>query len=97
MPHSSSVTEMNTPTSTSPQGRFWLNSPLIIVDIKVACGAGSDEDWRREIAFWKDAGVTHVTAHTTYTSDHHKRISGHSAADHLAAITRYREAVADLL
>ena len=44
MPHSSSVTEMNTPTSTSPHGRFWLSRPRMIVDISVACGAGSDSD-----------------------------------------------------
>ena len=59
--------------------------------------AGDEADWRREIAFWKAAGVTHLTAHTTYTSNHHKRIAGRSAAEHLAAITRYRQAVADLL
>jgi hypothetical protein len=47
--------------------------------------------------FWKEAGVTHVTTHTTYTSAHHTRTAGHSAADHLTAIIRYREAVADLL
>ena len=58
--------------------------------------AGSEDDWRREFAFWKQAGVTHITAHTTYVSGHHKRIDGHSAAEHLAAITRYRAAVADL-
>ena len=34
-------TEMNTPTSTRPHGRFWLSSPLMIVAISVACGAGS--------------------------------------------------------
>src|SRR4029453_13497264 len=44
MPHSSRVIEMKTPTRTSPQGRFWLRSPLMIVDIKVACGAASDCD-----------------------------------------------------
>src|ERR1051325_11350980 len=44
IPHYSSVTEMNTPTRTRPQGRFWLRSPLMIVAIKVACGAGSDGD-----------------------------------------------------
>jgi hypothetical protein len=38
-----------------------------------------------------------VTAHTTYASNHHKRITGRSAADHLTAITRYKEAVSDLL
>jgi hypothetical protein len=50
-----------------------------------------------EIAFWKQAGVTHVTAHTTYVSGHHKRTDGRSATEHLAMITRYRAAVADLL
>jgi probable F420-dependent oxidoreductase len=59
--------------------------------------AGEEAEWRREAEFWKKAGVTHLTAHTTYTSDHHRRIAGHGAAAHLAAITRYRAAVADLL
>ena len=67
------------------------------IEVWVSPGAGSEDDWCREIAFWKAAGVTHVTAHTTYTSNHHARIAGSSAADHLAAITRYRAAVADLL
>jgi probable F420-dependent oxidoreductase len=67
------------------------------LEVWVSPGVGSEEDWRREIAFWKAAGVTHVTAHTTYVSDHHRRIVGRSAAEHLAAITRYRAAVADLL
>ncbi len=58
---------------------------------------GSEDDWRREFQFWKQAGVTHVAAHTTYTSNHHKRIDGRSADAHLAAITRYRAAVADLV
>ena len=64
------------------------------------CGrhsAGPEDDWRREFEFWKQAGVTHVTAHTTYVSGHHKRIDGRSAAEHLAAITRYQAAVADLM
>ncbi len=67
------------------------------IEVWVSPGAGTPEDWRREIAFWKAAGVTHLTAHTTYASNHHKRIAGHSAAEHLSAIARYREAVADLL
>lgn len=58
---------------------------------------GSEDDWRREFQFWKQAGVTHVAAHTTYTSNHHKRIDGRTAEAHLAAITRYRAVVADLL
>jgi Luciferase-like monooxygenase len=67
------------------------------LEVWVSPGIGGPEDWRREIMFWKAAGVTHLTAHTTYASNHHKRIAGRSAAEHLAAITRYREAVADLL
>ena len=67
------------------------------IEVWVSPGIGDEDDWRREIAFWKEAGVSHVTAHTTYVSGHHKRIGGRTAADHLAAITRYRAAVADLL
>src|SRR5271170_5750378 len=67
------------------------------IEVWVSLGAGGPEDWRREITFWKTAGVTHVTAHTTYASNHHKRIAGRTAAEHLAAITRFRETVADLL
>src|SRR6201987_103306 len=67
------------------------------IEVWASLGAGNEDDWRREFQFWKQAGVTHVTAHTTYTSNHHKRIDGRSAEAHLAAITRYRAAVADLL
>jgi probable F420-dependent oxidoreductase len=67
------------------------------LEVSISPGAGTEDDWRREIAFWKDAGVTHVTARTTYVSAHHKRIDGRSAADHFAAITKFRSAVADLL
>lgn len=67
------------------------------LEVWVSPGVGSEADWRREIAFWKKAGVTHVNAHTSYVSAHHKRIAGTSAAQHLDAITRYRAAVADLL
>ena len=67
------------------------------LEVWVSPGIGKAEDWRREISFWKKAGVTHVNAHTSYVSAHHKRIAGKSYADHLDAITRYRAAVADLL
>ena len=67
------------------------------LEIWLSPGAGDEADWRREIAFWKQAGVTHATVHTTYVSAHHKRIDGRGPAEHLAAITRYRAAVADLL
>ena len=67
------------------------------LEVWVSPGKGTEEDWRKEFTFWKKAGVTHVTCHTTYVSNHHKRIAGKSYADHLDAITRYRAAVADLL
>jgi probable F420-dependent oxidoreductase len=67
------------------------------IEVWVSPGIGNEDDWRREVAFWKRAGVTHVTAHTTYGSKHHKRIAGRGAADHLTAITRFRNAVQELL
>ena len=67
------------------------------IEVWTSPGAGDEDDWRAEVAFWRAAGVTHVTAHTTYVSDHHARIDGRSPAVHLAAITRYHAAVADLL
>ncbi len=67
------------------------------IEVWASPGAGAAADWRREVAFWKQAGVTHLTAHTTYESEHHTRIAGRGAAAHLDAITRYRDAVADLL
>lgn len=69
------------------------------VGLEVWLSLGSDDEqaWHREFAFWKNAGVTHVTAHTTFAMNHHKRIAGHTAADHLAAITRFKQVVADLI
>lgn len=67
------------------------------LEVWVSPGAGTEADWRREISFWKAAGVTHVTAHTTYISEHRRRVSGRRAQDHLAALIRYHAAVADLL
>src|SRR5258708_11042333 len=67
------------------------------LEVWVSPGKGAPDDWRKEFTFWKKAGVTHVTCHTTYVSGHHKRIAGKTYAEHLDAITRYRAAVADLL
>jgi hypothetical protein len=41
--------------------------------------------------------VTHVTAHTTYATGHHKRIAGTTAAEHLSAIRGFQDVVKDLL
>jgi probable F420-dependent oxidoreductase len=67
------------------------------LEVWLSLGSGDEAAWHRDFAFWKKAGVTHVTAHTTYASGHHERIAGHTAQDHLAAITRFKEVVADLL
>lgn len=67
------------------------------IEVWVSPGVGNADDWRRDIAFFKQAGVTHVTAHTTFINNHHRRIAGTGFYDHLAAITAYREAVVDLL
>jgi probable F420-dependent oxidoreductase len=81
-------------TMTRAAGR---NPAAMGLEVWVSPGIGTEDDWRREIGFWKKAGVTHVNAHTSYVSAHHKRIAGKSYGDHLAAISRYRTAVADLL
>lgn len=67
------------------------------LEVWVSPGKGTEEDWRKEISFWKQAGVTHATVHTNYVSAHHQRITGTNVADHMAAITHYRAVVADLL
>jgi probable F420-dependent oxidoreductase len=67
------------------------------LEVWQSLGSGDEAAWRRDALFWKQAGVTHLTAHTTYASGHHKRIDGRTAADHLAAITRYKDVVADLV
>ena len=60
-------------------------------------GKGTPDDWRKEVAFWKKAGVSYVLAHTTFTSAIHERIKGKTYDDHLKAVTAYHEAVKDLL
>ena len=59
--------------------------------------AGEEDDWRREVQFWKNAGVTHVTLHNTFRAYHHKRIAGRRLSEHLDAMQRCHNAVADLL
>ena len=62
----------------------------------ITLGAGSPDDWRGEFAFWKNAGITHITAHTTYAAGRHKRIEGRTVADHITAARSFMEAVKDL-
>jgi probable F420-dependent oxidoreductase len=67
------------------------------IEVWISLGSGTKDDWRKEVTFWKNAGVTHVTAHTTYATGHHRRIAGTTAAEHLAAVKGFQDAVKDLL
>ena len=67
------------------------------IEVWVAMGSGSEADWAEEARFWKAAGASHLCLTTTFKRRHHRRISGHTMADHLAALRRYRTAVADRL
>jgi probable F420-dependent oxidoreductase len=67
------------------------------IEVWTSCGQGTEADWRREAAFWKQAGASHICLTTTFNRRHHTRIAGHTIADHLAAMKRYREAVADVI
>ena len=67
------------------------------IEVWTSCGAGGPADWRRDAAFWKQAGATHLCLTTTFNRRHHRRIEGHAAADHLAALARYRDAVGPVL
>jgi probable F420-dependent oxidoreductase len=67
------------------------------IEVWMSLGSDDPDQWRKDFAFWKKAGVTHVTAHTTYATGHHKRIAGKTAAEHLAAISKFQKAVADLV
>jgi probable F420-dependent oxidoreductase len=66
------------------------------IDTRVSA-AGEEAQWRQDVAFWKSCGVTHLTLANYYQSGHLRRIAGHTLADHIAAMRRYWNAVADLL
>ena len=66
------------------------------LDTRVSA-AGDEAKWRGDVRFWKSCGVTHLTLANYYESGHLRRIAGHTLADHIEAMRRYWEAVADLL
>jgi probable F420-dependent oxidoreductase len=66
------------------------------IEVWISLGVGTPEDWRRDFAFWKNAGVSHIAGHTTYNAGRHKRIQGRTLADHVAAARSFIEAVGDL-
>jgi len=67
------------------------------IEVWVSMGTGTEADLAKETRFWKAAGASHLCLTTTFSRRHHKRISGHTMGDHLAALRRYHSAVADLL
>jgi probable F420-dependent oxidoreductase len=67
------------------------------IEVWTSCGSGTPADWRKEVAFWKSAGASHIALTTTFNRRHHRRIAGKTPADHLAALRAYREAVTDAL
>jgi probable F420-dependent oxidoreductase len=67
------------------------------IEVWTSMGAGSEADWKREVAFWKQAGASHICVTTTFGARHHKRIAGEKLSDHLAALRRYRDAVTEAL
>ena len=67
------------------------------IEVWTSCGAGAEADWRKEAAFWKKIGVTHICLTTTFHKRHHHRIAGRTLSDHLAAAKRFHDAIADIL
>jgi alkanesulfonate monooxygenase SsuD/methylene tetrahydromethanopterin reductase-like flavin-dependent oxidoreductase (luciferase family) len=66
------------------------------LDTRVSA-AGNEDEWRADVRFWKSCGVTHLTLANYYESGHLRRIEGRTLSDHIAAMRRYWNAVADLL
>ena len=58
---------------------------------------GEPDQWREEVRFWKQAGVTHITCNNSYARYHHKRISGKSLSAHVDGLQKFIEAVRDEL
>jgi probable F420-dependent oxidoreductase len=79
---------------TEQEGR---DPAAVGIEVWTSCGESNEADWRKEIAFWKQAGVSHICLTTTFDRRHHHRIAGRTIADHLAAQKRYRDAIGDLL
>ena len=67
------------------------------LEVWTSVGAGTEADWREEVKFWKQAGVRHITLNNTFGRSGHTRIAGRTMADHMQAMRRYRDAVADLM
>ncbi len=58
---------------------------------------GEPAEWREEVRFWRQAGVTHITCNNSFGRYYHKRIPGRSLNEHIDGIGRFIEAVRDEL
>jgi probable F420-dependent oxidoreductase len=67
------------------------------IEVWTSMGEGSEADWAKEAQFWKKAGATHLCLTTTFDRRHHHRLAGHTLSDHVAALRRFHNAVADAL
>ena len=67
------------------------------IEVWTSMGAGSEADWAKEAQFWKKAGATHLCLTTTFDRRHHHRLAGATLSDHVAALKRFHNAVADAL
>ncbi|HUB45527.1 MAG TPA: LLM class F420-dependent oxidoreductase [Acetobacteraceae bacterium] len=67
------------------------------IEVWTSCGAGTPADWKRDAAFWKKAGASHLCLTTTFNRRTHRRIAGGTVADHLNALQEYRDAIGDVL
>ncbi len=67
------------------------------IEVWTESASGGPDDWRDEIKRWQDLGVTHATLHNSFGRYHHKRLADTSAAAHMDALKRYKDAVGPLL
>ena len=67
------------------------------IEVWTSCGRGDEADWRAEAAFWKAAGASHLCLTTAFHKRHFYRSGEKHLGDHLTAIRRYHDAVADIL
>ncbi|HTW70831.1 MAG TPA: LLM class F420-dependent oxidoreductase [Acetobacteraceae bacterium] len=67
------------------------------IEVWTSCGSGTPADWKRDAAFWKQAGASHLCLTTTFNRRAHRRIAGHAMADHLNALRQYRDAIGGVL
>src|SRR2546429_3198101 len=67
------------------------------IDTRVSAGPAAHAEGGDHMWVWQSIGVTHLTLANYYESGHLHRIAGRSLGDHIAAMQRYWNAVADLL